>query len=511
MKSQQYVKRAAAQSAVSSGSKHHVSHSEYSTKVGSQDKTTEDLLQRMSFQEKMRFYNTAFTGGFSQHLSTNTLRNDSPAFSFPRGPRMNNPPEFIERSPSNIDVKKSLAPAFYDIPSTLKPNATCFGIGEKKASYIFHKGTPAPGEYQIKRIYENLEQVQKVDKKTGKDLLQCSFGLPHEAYRQALVIVNEPNTPQNQSRLVIKTPGYNNRRLPSTVAELQGRESPGPQYTFQSALKDRPRTMHRRDFPQASYLYDLESAQKNIPPPASYTPNNEFVEPSRYKGVGLGYGMRMDPLLFVSNHKMLSYSPLKNNPMYIQVPEGHLRHLPGPGQYRPQSKFDKYQGLDIVARKLIKQLSKEGHSKAQPKKIKVKHLRNTSEVIKATYDVIFPLKNTPMAQQDKPQKKKLKIKKIGSRQIKTSDFFNTQDLNGAFSGQQTPISPNMLMMNSTGFRTVTTNATMPMNDTLNNNNNGQLPIVSFLSSTLNNQSILDRQGSLSPNGDQTTTNIAVSN
>ena len=62
--------------------------------------------------------------------------------------------------------------------------------------------------------------------------------------------------------------------------------------------------MGKKDFSQASYLYDLESAQKNIPPPASYTPKNAFVEPSRYKGVGLGYGMRMDPLLFVSNHKM---------------------------------------------------------------------------------------------------------------------------------------------------------------------------------------------------------------
>jgi hypothetical protein len=57
-------------------------------------------------------------------------------------------------------------------------------------------------------------------------------------------------------------------------------------------------------------------AQKNVPPPASYNPKNEFVEPSRYKAIGLGIGMRMDPLLFISSHKM-KYSPEKNNPMYI--------------------------------------------------------------------------------------------------------------------------------------------------------------------------------------------------
>lgn len=130
----------------------------------------------------MRFYNTAFSGGFSQNLSTNTLRNESLAFSFPRGPRMNNPPEFVareDRSPSPInkstlELKRPLslaAPAFYDLPTTLKTNATCFGIGEKKASYIFLKGTPSPCDYQVKRIYENMEHVQKVNKQTGRDLL----------------------------------------------------------------------------------------------------------------------------------------------------------------------------------------------------------------------------------------------------------------------------------------------------------------------------------------------------
>ena len=44
----------------------------------------------MKFQDKMKFFNSVYTGGFSQNISTNTLRNESVAFSFPKGPRMLN-------------------------------------------------------------------------------------------------------------------------------------------------------------------------------------------------------------------------------------------------------------------------------------------------------------------------------------------------------------------------------------------------------------------------------------
>jgi hypothetical protein len=46
--------------------------------------------------------------------------------------------------------------------------------------------------------------VQRVAKNNGRDLQQCNFGISHEAYRKAVVIVNEPNTPANQKRLIIK-------------------------------------------------------------------------------------------------------------------------------------------------------------------------------------------------------------------------------------------------------------------------------------------------------------------
>jgi hypothetical protein len=150
---------------------------------------TEETLKKMSFQEKMRFFNSSFTGGFSQYISSSTLRNENLAFSFPKGPRSNNvvrlymvsltKPEFVhtasketaansEGSESQTKTAKIISQidkvpgTIYEIPTTMKSNATCFGIGEKKASYIFHKGTPSPSHYQVKRIYETVNQVQKV-------------------------------------------------------------------------------------------------------------------------------------------------------------------------------------------------------------------------------------------------------------------------------------------------------------------------------------------------------------
>jgi hypothetical protein len=46
--------------------------------------------------------------------------------------------------------------------------------------------------------------------------------------------------------------------------------------------------------------------------------------------------------------------------MYINVPERKISALPGPGQYKIPSKFDKYEGLDIIAKKMIKKLSRQG-------------------------------------------------------------------------------------------------------------------------------------------------------
>ena len=99
------------------------------------------------------------------------------------------------KTASFINLKQRLLSAsngaYYDLPSTLKTNATGFGFGEKKASYVFLKGTPSPNHYQVKRIYENFESVTKVAKNSGRDLTKCTFGIPYKAYENALLVINE--------------------------------------------------------------------------------------------------------------------------------------------------------------------------------------------------------------------------------------------------------------------------------------------------------------------------------
>ena len=165
----------------------------------------------------MQFFNSVFTGGFSQCLSVNTLRNDKVAFSFPKGPRFSNlGPTVLDgttkestltpqeggtingpvRSQSAINLKDKLAriksgPAFYDIPSSLRTNSTNFGVGEKKASYIMDPKTPGPNRYEIKRIYESFENVNKVAKNSGRDLTIPTFGLPHRFYENNILVIEE--------------------------------------------------------------------------------------------------------------------------------------------------------------------------------------------------------------------------------------------------------------------------------------------------------------------------------
>ncbi len=159
----------------------------------------------------------------------------------------------------------------------------------------------------------------------------CHFGLSHDAYRRNIVVVNEPNTPGNQKRLTIKTPNGKTRRIASVVApsEALGSDSPGPAapYKSPSALKDRLLRIGRRDYPQASFLYGLESAQKNVPPPASYTAKHTLTDASRYDGTGFGYGMRDNPILVLSQN----LNDPKQVPMYVSVPESNIRCNPGPG------------------------------------------------------------------------------------------------------------------------------------------------------------------------------------
>lgn len=62
----------------------------------------------------------------------------------------------------------------------------------------------------------------------------------------------------------------------------------------------------------------------------------------------------------------------------IHVPESHIRFMPGPGQYKIESKFDQYRGLDNIAKKLIKKLNR-----FTPKNKKTMQ----EDLIRQTYDV----------------------------------------------------------------------------------------------------------------------------
>ena len=89
-------------------------------------------------------------------------------------------------------------------------------------------------------------------------MTQCSFGISHDAYRKALVIINEPNTPSNQKKLTVNADYNRNRRLASvSPGETLGQDSPDAKYSVPSSLKERQIRFGRRDYKQASFLYEL--------------------------------------------------------------------------------------------------------------------------------------------------------------------------------------------------------------------------------------------------------------
>ena len=102
-------------------------------------------------------------------------------------------------------------------------------------------------------------------------------------------------------------------------------------------------------------MYELEAAQKDVPPPASYEAKHKLTEAARNKGFGFGSGMRDDPMQVVAHQRPLS-AQSSTSPMLINVKESYFRMLPGPGQYRPPSAFDKHARFDPVARKLLQKL-----------------------------------------------------------------------------------------------------------------------------------------------------------
>lgn len=135
--------------------------------------------------------------------------------------------------------------------------------------------------------------------------------------------------------------GLRVRAPPTHVAPNLGKESPGPaaDYKYRSSIRDKNIGFGRKDFIQASFLSHYEIPQRNKPPPANYNPRYDLTEASRFNKIGFGIGMKFNPLLFASSAKPV---PSEKGPLYVQVPESEIRYLPGPGQYKIPSKFDKY-------------------------------------------------------------------------------------------------------------------------------------------------------------------------
>ena len=56
----------------------------------------------------------------------------------------------------------------------------------------------------------------------------------------------------------------------------------------------------------------MERISKEIPPPASYNPNFELIENSKFKNIGFGIGTKMTPLLKLA-------SPQKRDSMFLNI------------------------------------------------------------------------------------------------------------------------------------------------------------------------------------------------
>lgn len=94
-------------------------------------------------------------------------------------------------------------------------------------------------------------------------------------------------------------------------------------------IKEKQISIAKKDFKQASFLFDTYLVNKDKPDPTKYKPKHAITEQARYNGVGFGIGDRYDPLLFPLQHK-----PVPGPKLLVNVPESYVRNKPGPGAHR---------------------------------------------------------------------------------------------------------------------------------------------------------------------------------
>ena len=194
----------------------------------------------------MALFNSAFTGGFSSYLCSNTLRNSPKHWSFPKADR------FL---PITIDNTAK----FTSYPTLVSTRYSTLGHGDR----LFLKelpgsSSPPPTQYRIASTFEKQHQIK------GK-----TFGVSRKYYDNVYVPGSEIVAPCN----AVQVPG------------------PG-QY---SHAESNPLGKSAKKMSLKSRIPESTSASKDFPAPNMYRPGYALVEQNRFNGVGFGVGNRGSP------------------------------------------------------------------------------------------------------------------------------------------------------------------------------------------------------------------------
>ena len=175
-------------------------------------------------------------GGFSQNISSNTLRNSHSQWSFSKADRFKK---------LRIDNSAKML----CMPSTLNTKTSTFGYGSKQPlKIVFGKDSPPP------TLYRSRSQF---DYKFGDGK---SIGISYKYYNK------------------VHMPGLNTR----------SEEVPGPgSYDSKTTLGQ-----NSRKFTLKSRIKPADSATRDNPPPNNYDPNHALTENSDFEKITFGFGGR---------------------------------------------------------------------------------------------------------------------------------------------------------------------------------------------------------------------------
>ena len=194
----------------------------------------------------MALFNSAYTGGFSSYLSSNTLRNSPKHWSFGKADR------FLPQIADNCAKYNSLPPG-------TSTRHTSFGFGERGfLRDLVGANSPPPTQYRIVSTFEKKEALK------GK-----TFGICRASYQNVYV------------------PGV------EVLAPVNAAQVPGPgQYANAEA---NPIGKNARKTTLKSRIPTCTSSSREFPAPNMYKPGFSLVEQGRFSGIGFGVGNRGCP------------------------------------------------------------------------------------------------------------------------------------------------------------------------------------------------------------------------